>query len=83
VGEWEREKEIYRMSLLSAEYRQAIVAALESLPERELRSLLDYAEYLRERASEDAEDVDDSLQALQEEGNIPWEDVKREMRAGV
>jgi hypothetical protein len=71
------------MSLLSVEYRQEIIDVLEGLPERDLRSLLDYAEYLRERASEDAEDIDDSLQALQEEGNIPWEDVKREMRTSV
>ncbi len=65
-------------------YRQAIINVIQELAEEYLRSLLDYAEYLRQRqACENAEDIADSQQALQEEGTIPWEEVKREMRAGV
>jgi len=65
-------------------YRQAIINVVQELPEEYLRSLLDYAEYLRQRQTrEDTEDITDSQQALREEGTIPWEEVKWEMRASV
>ncbi|MDH4136391.1 MAG: DUF2281 domain-containing protein [Anaerolineae bacterium] len=65
-------------------YRQAIINIVQELPEECLRSLLDYAEYLRQRqAREDTEDITDSQRALREESTIPWEEVKREIRARV
>jgi hypothetical protein len=65
-------------------YRQAIINVVQELPEECLRSLLDYAEYLHQRqAREDTEDITDSQRALREEGTIPWEEVKREIRARV
>jgi hypothetical protein len=65
-------------------YRQAIINVVQELPEDCLRSLLDYAEYLRQRqAREDTEDITDSQRALREEGTIPWEEVKREIRTRV
>ena len=67
-------------SLLSC--RQAILRVVQELPEECLRTLLDYAEYLRQRqAREDAEDIADSQAALREEGAVPWEEAKREMQA--
>ena len=65
-------------------YRQAIINVVQELSEECLRSLLDYAEYLRQRqAREDTEDITDLQRALREEGTIPWEEVKREIRAHV
>jgi hypothetical protein len=65
-------------------YRQAIINVVQELPEECLRSLLDYAEYLRQRqAREDTEDITDSQRALREESTIPWEEVKREIRTRV
>ncbi|HID64824.1 MAG TPA: DUF2281 domain-containing protein [Anaerolineae bacterium] len=65
-------------------YRQAILNVVQELSEECLRSLLDYAEYLRQRqAREDTEDITDSQRALREEGAIPWEEVKQEIRARV
>ena len=72
------------MSNSLSTYREAIADVMEELPEEYLRSLLDYAEYLRQRqAREDSEDIADSQLALEEKETIPWEEVKREMRTSV
>lgn len=65
-------------------YREAIAEVMEELPEDYLRSLLDYAEYLRQRQlREDREDIADSQRALEEPDSIPWDEVKRDLRASV
>jgi len=67
-----------------ATYREAIADVVEELPEEYLRSLLDYAEYLRQRqVQEDREDIEDSQGALEEQRTIPWDDVKRDVQASV
>jgi hypothetical protein len=65
-------------------YREAIADLVQELPEEYLRSLLDYAEYLRQRqVREDREDIADSERALEERETIPWEEVKRDLQASV
>jgi len=65
-------------------YREAIADLVQELPEEYLRSLLDYAEYLRQRqVREDREDIADSQRALEDPETIPWDEVKRDMRTSV
>jgi len=67
-----------------ATYREAIADLINELPEEYLRSLLDYAEYLRQRQlREDSEDIADSQRALEEGKTISWDEVKRDLRASV
>jgi hypothetical protein len=65
-------------------YREAIADVIEELPEEYLRSLLDYAEYLRQRqVREDREDIAHSRRALEDPETVPWDEVKRDMRTSV
>lgn len=72
------------MSTMMMAARETLNKILNDLRDERLAALLDYAEYLlRKQTQEDAADIADSNAALKEGEGLAWEAVKTEIGARV